>query len=319
MLPRFRSLLLASSWLLAATPVARAGLEVTAIGAEYVPDPERVPVAQPVADPDGSTSVRNEVPLVWKAEGYFQRNRDLGQVFTPPVTFRLDAIVLRTGPSDAAVLGGAPGAKVFVQLFEVLGSPRIHDNGTPAGARSKHGFSSNHRCDDFLEGVSYRPLRLIAGGEFPDVAPSRGAAGDAGEQASKLLYLRWAFTGGDRLTLEGGKRYAFLVGFVEPGRQRSFTLANANAAAVAAPPSLTDATDRYPGGWSVRREGSGALPPTRTGSPAPPTSRFTRSRLERESCFPRGAARYRLSPTTDGYPDVDTYRDLEFYLEVSRP
>ena len=28
------------------------------------------------------------------------------------------------------------------------------------------------------------------------------------------------------------------------------------------------------------------------------------------------AARFDLSPTSDGYPDVDTYRDLEFYFEI---
>ncbi len=27
----------------------------------------------------------------------------------------------------------------------------------------------------------------------------------------------------------------------------------------------------------------------------------------------------RIPPTTDGYPDVDTYRDHEFYLETSSP
>ena len=67
-------------------------------------------------------------------------------------------MVLRSGPSDATVLAGAPGAKVFVQFFEVTGEPRIHENGTPPGTRAAHGFSINHRCDDFVTGVDYQPL-----------------------------------------------------------------------------------------------------------------------------------------------------------------
>jgi hypothetical protein len=32
--------------------------------------------------------------------------------------------------------------------------------------------------------------------------------------------------------------------------------------------------------------------------------------------FPEGLERYSSPPAADGYPDVDTYRDLEFYVEV---
>jgi hypothetical protein len=301
-------------------PAAIADLKVTALGKEYKPDPARVPIMQTEANTGGSTSVRNELPLIWKESGYFQRNRDLGQVFTPEQTFVLDAIVLRTGPSDAAVLAGAPGAKVFVQFFEVTGTPTINDNGTPPGTKAKHGFSSNHRCDDFIEGVTYKSIRVVKGGVFPDIPPTRDAGGQpVNGDAGRFHYMRWAFTGDDRLTFEAGKRYAFMVGFEEPGRNRGFTLANANKAGIDAPPSLTDQHDRYHGGWGLRREGDGTLPPTMIPGPQPPADAQKVEQLKRESLFATGAARYELSPTTDGYPDVDTYRDHEFYLEVSQP
>jgi hypothetical protein len=298
----------------------QAGLAVTALGKRYQPDPQRVVVQQAHADPGGSTSIRNSdrAHLEWKTNGYFQRNRDLGQVFTAPRDFQLDAIVLRTGPSDAAVLAGTPGAKLFVQFFEVIGEPRIHDNGTPPGTEAKHGFSRNHRCDDYLTGVEYRPLYLVNGGIFPAVPPTRTLEGQPSDDDSgRLVYLRWHFTGTMRPGFTAGRRYAFMLGIEEPGAARGFTLANANAAGVNAPPSLTDAHDRYPGGWGLRREGDGTLPPLMLPAAQPPDDPAPLAQLHREALFAEGSARYSLSPTTDGFPDVDTYRDLEFYLEAA--
>jgi hypothetical protein len=295
------------------------GLEVRALGKEFRPTPQRTVVAQTAADRGGNTSVRNTdaAHLEWKTNGYFQRNRDLGQVFTAVRDSRLVAIVLRTGPDTGAVLSGAPGAKVYVQFFEVNGSPRIHDNGTPPGAAARHGFSKNHRCDDYLTGVQYRPLLVVTGGVFPDLPPTRDREGKTnGASAGCLVYLRWALNGEARLRLETGKRYAFMVGFEGPGRERGFTLANANAAGVDAPPSLTDAHDRYHGGWGLRREGDGTTPPTMLPAPEPPRDPIQLARLRAEALFAQGKARFALSPTTDGFPDVDTYRDLEFYLET---
>lgn len=301
-------------------PAARADLTVTALGKTYTPDPVRVPIKQTEANTGGSTSVRNELPLEWKEQGYFQRNRDLGQVFTPEKTFVLDAIVLRTGPSDNAVLAGTPGAKVFVQFFEVAGTPKINDNGTPVGTKAKHGFSTNHRCDDFFEGVMYKSIRVVKGGVFPAIPPTKDAADKpANGDAGKFHYMRWAFTGDDRLTFEAGKRYAFMVGFEEPGKNRGFTLANMNAASSPAPPRIGDQADRYHGGWGLRREGDGTVPPTMIPGKGPPADPKVVEKLTGQSLFATGDARYKLSPTTDGYPDVDTYRDQEFYLEVGKP
>jgi len=291
-------------------------LQVSIIGKEYSADAQRVLVSQMRADTGGNTSVRNVDAghLEWKREGYFQRNRDLGQVFIVERASLLEAIVLRTGPADAAVLPGAPGAKVFVQFFEVSGVPRIHDNGTPPGTESKHGFSRNHRCDDYIVGVRYRPLQMVRGGVFPNLPPTRDAQGNpTGDRRACLVYLRWRLH--PPLRFQVGRRYAFMVGFEEPGAARGFTLANLNSAWVNAPPSLADEHDPYHGGWAIRREGDGTLPPAMLPGDSPPADARQRARLQREALFPAGSLRYRLAPTTDGYPDVDTYRDLEFYLE----
>lgn len=291
-------------------------LEVTVIGKTYQPDAKRVVIYQPHADMGGNTSVRNtdEEHLEWKREGYFQRNRDLGQVFTPECDFWLEAIVLRTGPADGAVLPGAIGARVFAQFFEVKGTPRIHDNDTPPGTQAKHGFSQNHRCDDYLVGVQYRSRRIVRGGVFPALPPTRDEQGKpTGDTRACLTYLRWRFR--SPVPFRAGRRYAFMVGFEEPGTARGFTLANANAAGVDAVPALSDQHDHYHGGWAIRREGNGVLPPTMFPGETPPDNATRLARLKREALFPAGSARFRLSPTTNGYPDVDTYRDLEFYLE----
>jgi len=251
----------------------------------------------------GNTSVRNAAPLRWKPQGYFQRNRDLGQVFTAEKDFTLDAIILRTGNAHAAFLSGMPGTPVFVQFFEVTGEPTIDDNGTPVGTGATHGFSTNHRCDDFVRGVTYRPLHVAAGGVMPDLSQDGGG---------RFVYMKWDLLGKGEWRFRAGQRYAFMVGIVEAGEQRGFTLANRNNASSPKPPSMT-LDDTYHGGWGLRREGSGKKPAMVAGE-SPPDDAATLRRLHAESFFPPGAARYAIPPTCDGYPDVDTYRDLEFYL-----
>ncbi len=298
-----------------------AGLEVTLLGKDYQPDREKVPVIQDRANMGGNTSVRNtdRDHLIWKTQGYYQRNRDLGQVFTPQSDIILDAIILRTGPADSAVLAGAPGAEVFLQLFEVEGRPELNDNGTPRGTAAKHGFSKNHRCDDYLTGVRYVPIMRAEGGRFPDLAPTKDLQGnELPGQNGRLTYLRWDLTGEDEVTLKSGKRYAFMVGFTEPGAHRGFTLANDNRAGRKGPASLGGVEDAYAGGWAVRREGDGSVPPTMQPGESPPGDPRQREKMYRQSLFPSGESRYRLQPTTDGYPDVDTYRDVEFYIEIKK-
>lgn len=294
------------------------GLVVEAIGKQYSPEKEKVIVYQNKANTSGSTSVRNtdDHNLEWKEQGYFQRNRDLGQVFTPAEDFLLDAIILRTGPSDKAVLSSTPGAKVYIQFFEVAGTPYINDNGTPQGKDAKHGFSKNHRCDDYMEGITYTPLRVITGGIFPQIPVTYDGRKPVNGDNGTMYYMRWKLTGRP-VKFSAGKRYAFMVGLEETGTNHGFTLANYNAAGEKAVPSLYDDHDAYKGGWGLRREGDGTVPPTMlNGLTAPPKKKKKLNKMIKEALFATGAQRYKLEPTTDGYPDVDTYRDLEFALEV---
>ena len=293
---------------------------VTALGKTYLPPSDRIAISvNQYCDGDGGPSSRNTDAehLVWKEEGYFKRNRDLGQVFLPEHDFHLDALVLRLGPSDNAVKAGAPGAELFLQFFEVNGEPRINDNGTPQGTDSKHGFSRNHRCDDFIDGVTYRSIRIARGGIFPALPPTTDKEGrSTGDKTATLQYLRFDLKRKDELVFEGGKRYAFMVGLIEPGPERAFALANCNAAKYNAPVSNMDKYDNYHDGWALRREGDGTIPPVMTGKPKPPDDATLFDKMVIESLFNPSADRFNLSPTSEGYPDVDTYRDLEFYLEV---
>lgn len=305
--------------LLASLSAVSAGLKVTSLGKDYTPDNARVVASQTTSADRGSTSVRSadEENLNWKEIGYFQHSRDMGQVFMAPRDFRLDAIVLRVGPSNSAVLSGAIGAKVIIQFFEVSGTPHINDNGTPPGTHAKHGFSKNHRCDDFIQGVEYRSIRVVKGGEFPHIPVTRDAEGKpVPDGGGRMYFLRWDLTGEDELEFRAGKHYAFLVGFEEPGAERGFGLANYNSAHKVDSPSLTDRHDRYTDGWSLRREGDSTVPPSMVPGEEPPTERAVKEKLIREAVFAAGESRYALSPTSDGYPDVDTYRDLEFYIEA---
>ena len=293
------------------------GLALEDLGKSYDPDAAGTVPAYlrfSIADGGGTTSVRRQdrANLKWKSQGYYQRNRELGQIINIPEgdSIRLDAIVLRTGNTQSAVLAGAPGAEVYLQLYSVEGTATINDNGTPTGTPSEHGFSDNHRTDDYLDGIAYRPIAILRGGVFPDIPATTGNGGEAGH----LRYLRWDLLEGGELVLEGGRRYAFLVGFTASGPGKGFSLANNNLAGSAEAPELrTDANGAD--WWSMRREGDGTLPPTRVPGPNPPGGDSLRMALQDESLY---AFNHEcgLAPTTDGFPDVDTYRTLEFYVET---
>ena len=315
---RFYAILLTGALILsiAHTLDAQGELVVTDLGKTYTRDTAATPAHLFFANSDtgGSTSVRrvDRTNLKWKTQGYYQRNRELGQTFNVPAgdTITLDAIVLRTGNSHSAILGNTAGAGLYLQVFEVAGTPEINDNGTPLGTESTHGFSTNHRTDDFLEGVTYRSLVVATGGTFPDL-PGTDKTGD---QPGHLRYLRWDLRGDAELTLPGGKRYAFMVGFSNPAPGYGFTLGNNNLAAGPDGPALRqDANgERW---WSIRREGDGTLPPTQHPGDTPPTDSTLVTALQNESLYAPGHE-LELQPTTDGFPDVDTYRTVEFYLET---
>ncbi|MEO8350919.1 MAG: hypothetical protein ABI680_04255 [Chthoniobacteraceae bacterium] len=177
-----------SACLMLAGFTAEAGLVIEDLGKDYSFDPRETPpsLSHHIADRDkvtgGNTSVRNETAatLSWKSgpdtngAGYFQRNRDLGQVFNVPAgrSVKLDAMVLRTARGNHAVMAGAAGARMYVQFYRVRvvdgANLRINENGTGQGQRATHGFDHQfNRSDDFVEGAEYVPLRRVTGGRFP--------------------------------------------------------------------------------------------------------------------------------------------------------
>ncbi len=330
------------AWFALFSPPAFAGLEISDLGKTYTCDCRVTPAwLQNHIERDedvvgGNTSLRNETvdSLDWKGSpnangyGYYQRNRDLGQVINLPVgkDVKIDAIVLRTGRGNNAIMAGTPGAKMYVQFFEVIGIPgetlRINENGTTKSQRATHGFDTKYnRADDFVQGVEYVPVARITGGVFPPGAPPttqyayRHRSGEPfGVQPGHLRYFRFDLTGDDEIVLRGGKRYVFMVGFDEPGRDRGLGIA------ITTKVHKLDAAefDRDSNGairWAVRREGDGTLPPATIDAADPPADPKLRNKLIRESTFPADHWNT-LRPTSEGYPDVDTYMTRQFYIET---
>jgi len=318
-----------------------AGLEIQELGKDYLFDEgkSRPGLFHHVEAEDvigGNTSVRNEgrESLAWKGKpdsngyGYFQRNRDLGQVINVPAEggdVTLDAIVLRSSRGDNAVMAGTPGAEMYLQLFEVEISAgeilRINENGTSKDEPASHGFDHQfNRADDFIEGPDYRPIHRVAGGIFPQSPTTdryvydRGKREQFGEQLGHLRYFRFDLTEEDEITLKAGRRYAFMVGFEEPGRARGLALAISTAVHIKeAAEFVRDENGEMR--WGVRREGNGGIVPRMIPSESPPSYSMDRERLEDESLFPSRHWNI-IRPTSNGYPDVDTYRTLQFYIEV---
>lgn len=105
------------------------------------------------------------------------------------------------------------------------------------------------------------------------------------DSIGRQQYLRFELPEGIRL--RKNRRYAFLILFDDPGPDRAMSLANRYFGG-------------YDGGHGIRRE-----PTAETPKPDDPA----------DSTFPPFAERIRLKPGTVGYPDVDTHRDLTFFLE----
>ncbi len=172
------------------------------------------------------------------------RDRDLGQIFTIPEStpgpVYFDAVTLRVGPTASANEGGAGGAAVSMQLYEVTGTPSIDTNGTTGSMRSCWSTFDPTRAttDDFVAGQTYTLLAVASGGVLPtDITTNN--------------YMRWELSGNSRILMEPGKQYAFLVMFDEPGIDRGLALANRNTASWTPPINFGP----MPGGYGVRREG----------------------------------------------------------------
>ncbi len=243
--------------ILSLPPAARAGLEITAAPTPLAPPVghSSVLVHHAKDDPGGNTSFRfittrkvdankyptNGVTVFARAEREQpQRDRDLGQTFLSGAQrAKLDALFLRIGHGDIAVLDGAPGARVAVQWFEVTGQPRLNDHGTP-GFAGRFDRATSPELDDYLEGETYTSLRVIEG-RLPDTLQK----GD---------YLKLDFTGDDELTLEPHRTYGFLLMFLARGAQRGMTLANQYYGSYTPDPANKFA------GHGIRREGTPAFP-----------------------------------------------------------
>ncbi|WP_235298713.1 hypothetical protein [Portibacter marinus] len=283
----------------------------------------------------GNTSIRNvdRDHLEWKGNpggngfGYYQRNRDLGQVFNVPdhTTVTIDALVLRTSRGNNAIMKGAPGSSLQIAFYEVVmrsdSSLKINENGTTKGDSATHGFDHQfNRADDYVEGVVYLYLDSFTGGKFPYIKPTdqytydRGREESFGEQDGHLRYFRCDFSTHDEITLEGGKRYAFIIGFEQPGSSRGLALAiNSEVHTKEDGRFVKDQNGKII--WGIRREGNGTLPPTMIEKPNPPDDQKVLKQLQNESTFQPNHFNT-MKPTSNGFPDVDTYRTLQYYLEI---
>lgn len=252
----------------------------------------------------------------------------MGQVFNVPegVNVSVDALVLRTSKGNNALMQGASGAELYVVFFEVTtmdgDSMRINENGTTKGDLATHGFDVQfNRCDDFIEGEKYMFKYITSGGIFPRLPPTTQTAykkndqESYGEQEGHLRFFRFDLPESPPLTLQGGKRYAFMVGFTYPGKDRGIAWSiSTEVHTKEAAQFVRDENDKIR--WGIRREGDGTLPPTMIGNANPPADSTVNQKLVNESMFPKDHYKT-LIPTTNGYPDVDTYRTMEFYLELS--
>jgi hypothetical protein len=291
------------------------------------PSGPQVRIAQPLGR-KGPTSIRYYGPDVTRntqttpnpndpfGATFYTRDRDLGQTFTVPAegkAFRLDAITLRVGPVAVGSLTDALGAPVFVQLFEVGGTAVIHDYGTTGTEQVSGGYTNpatRSMADDYITGEHYTPL-LVATGALLPTAITLGQGNTAAPTSSSAgSLLRFDLTATGAPILHPGRRYAFMVGFVNHAPAMSIPLDNwdyLNQTSPAPTPAQLH-SGPYAGGHAIRREGRIPDPHLNLSlvfSTDPIHSVFD------------PATRFTQQPTTFGRPDVDTYRDLTFWIEGS--
>jgi hypothetical protein len=288
--------------LFAAAAPAFAGLVITTSADDIVPRAANHPtvIAQHLgADPSGTTSLRFQSEKTVDQNQYpttpginnnrvapptqtrvQNRDRDLGQTFlTGSRPVKLDAIYLRFGFTPRAVLSGARGARVALQIMEVTGTPRLNDSGTP-GFVGKFDRATSPELDDFIEGETYKHVHVATGGIIP-------------ENAAPGHYMKWDLTGADEITLQPNRHYAFVVMFMDRGKERSMSLANSYYGSYRPDPSNSLA------GHGIRREGgSGPAEPPYFSPDLPDNFK----------------KRLRQAPSTIGFPDVCTFRDLFFTI-----
>ncbi len=246
---------------------------------------------------------------------YMKRDRDLGQTFRydGQQPGNLTAVTVRLGVGSNVARPGIYGRKMSIQIFEVTGMPVLNDNGSDSASTAFHGFPHfrdegipGYR-DDYFTGETYRSIAVFKGGFFPK-KQDFGFASDTvtvPRRDPRVIgkFLTFHLPKAPVLVLEPGKTYAFLLIIDEMGDENGFTLAN-------------NYYGHYPGGHGIRRDGDGTFPP------ATPDVRydFTHPKNKRAyeaAHFPADMTkRAAIPPGTNGYPDVDTWRDLVFYIEA---
>lgn len=244
---------------------------------------------------------------------YIKRDRDLGQTFTfkgekaQPWT----GVTLKLGFGSNVIRQGTYGSAIAIQLFEVSGTPRLNENGTTGQMTALHGYphdpaseEMDARRDDFWEGESYTSMRVISGFTFPsklDFGFESNQEIDPDEEQIKGQLIHFSFSPSDQILLEPGKTYAFLVMLVEMGDDVGFTLAN-------------HFDGDFPDGHGIRRDGRGVFPPP-TADPSKPFEDPVNAQALESARFPKELTeRIKISPGTNGYPDVDTWRDVFFVI-----
>lgn len=244
---------------------------------------------------------------------YIKRDRDLGQTFKfqGNKEEKWTGITLKLGFGDNVIRRGTYGRPIAIQIFEVSGTPILNENGTTGEMSSLHGYPHNPnngameaRRDDFWEGESFNSIAVIQGFRFP----SKTAFGfhenddiDPDSERLKGRLLQFNFDQKSQINLKPGKSYAFLIMLEEMGDDYGFTLAN-------------HFDGNYPDGHGIRRDGRGIFPPP----PADPMKPFEDEANKiaiQAAYFPLElSARTKLPVGTNGYPDVDTWRDLYFVI-----
>ncbi len=300
-------------------------------------DFEHIVVMQEGSDTGGNTSVDHDLDLSYKWSGaspykagswgyfdssgvetpYIMRNRDLGQTFTYHETEakQLKSVTLRLGFGSNVVRNGMYGQSLSIQIFKVTGEPVLNENGTTGSDLAFHGFPhdrfSHHipaKRDDYFEGEEYEHLGIVSGFRFPfrrefGFETADTSFIDPNHSNLKGKYLKFRIPESESIVLQPGQKYAFLILIDEPGEGHGFTLAN-------------HYDGNYGGGHGIRREGDGTFPPARAYPEHDFTHRFNSAALKSARLSADLNERLSLSPGTNGYPDVDTWRDLEFYIEA---
>jgi hypothetical protein len=300
-------------------------------------DFDHIVVKQEGFDSGGNTSVDHDLDLSYKWSGetpykagswgyfdssgvetpYMMRNRDLGQTFTyhDNEAKQLKSVTVRLGFGSNVIRNGMYGQSLSIQFFKVTGDPVINENGTTGNDLAFHGYPHDRfsyhvpaKRDDYFEGEEYEHLAVISGFRFPfrrelGFETADTITIDPNHPNLKGKYLKFKIPEYESIILNPGQRYAFLIMIDEPGEGHGFTLAN-----------LFDGN--YDGGHGIRREGDGIFPPAKADPEYDFTHSLNSAALKAARLPVDFDERISLSPGTNGYPDVDTWRDLEFYIEA---